>query len=296
MEAHGTSHPRSVAIAIQKGGVGKTSLITNIATLLAERGWRILVVDLDPQSNASRDFGITGTDVDDQGEALLESLMFGRPLKVTKDIRPGLDMLVGGHMIEKLAYLPADDPDQQRSVLRRGLEPLHDDYDLILIDHPPLVRPLREIGLSACRHLVVPTRPDAGSIDGVTGIARDFSAVRAVNPELRLLGVVLFAVGASSKALRKQVRDHVSAGLGEVAPVFDTVIRYAEAPATNSRNSGQAVHEYATALAQSTSFTERKKGVSASKLAGDYAALATEILNLIAEREAKELTSEAARA
>lgn len=276
-----------VSITARKGGTGKTSLTVNIAGLAAERGYRVAVLDADPQGNATSE--LLHGDKGDRGEALAEALMFERALRVQKEVRPNLDLICGGDRTEMLAYaVPADDPNDAMLRLRRALHPIVSNYDLILIDHPPLVRPLREMGLAASRFAVIPTRPDDASVAGVGGVARDFARVRQVNPTLELLGVVLFGVGSSSKTLREDVRKKVSAGLGTMAPVFDPVIRYMESPATNARNSGLPVHEYARQLSSSSRFVDRKAGASAGKLAGDYLALTATLLSLMETRLAEE--------
>jgi chromosome partitioning protein len=279
LPGYGVIHPFSLSLVLAKGGTGKTSTTANLAVLAAARGYRTLVVDLDPQGGQARELGIFETDLNDDGDSLTESLMFDRPLKPVKGVRENLDLVVGGRTLERLTAPTGEDPLAAMTTLQRALVPLHDDYDLILFDHPPALRHLRELGLAASRFLVIPTRADDGSLDGVSGIARDFARVREANPKLELLGVVLFGVGSSSKTIRSTVRAKIADGLGQAAPVFDAVIRHAEAPAIASRNRGQAVHEYLLDLGKETKFTERQKAKSTSKLADDYAALAVEVLS-----------------
>lgn len=289
------SGPSRLVFGMRKGGVGKTALTAHVAGLAAERGYRVLAVDLDPQGSLGVDLGYAGTAVDDEGEALTEAVTFNRPLRVASDIRRNLDVVVGGPKVELLAYVPADDPVEKMLGLRRALEPIWDRYDLVVIDSPPLIRPLREMGLAAAQYVVIPTHGDDASVAGVTGIAQDFLRVREANPDLELLGVVLFGMGASSKAIRAQVRSKVASGLGQVAPVFDNEIRHVESPAVNARNSGRLVHEYARELAAAEKFTDRKRGVTAAKLADDYARLTAEMLMEIERRRAATEVKAAAR-
>ena len=280
------SDTRRITFSSNKGGVGKTSLAATTAGLAAERGYRVLMVDLDPQANLGLDLGYHGTDVDDKGEALFEALALERPLRVTEGIRENLDVVVGGNKIEMLAYMPSDDPTHRMATLRRALQPLWPAYDLVIVDSPPLVKPLREMALAASQYVIIPTRGDSASVTGVTGIAGDFARVRDASPELELLGVALFGLGSSSKAVRAAVRDRVGAGLGTIAPVFEHVIRHVESPAVNARNRGMLVQEYARELRGARSFTERKKADSAQRLADDYAGLTAEVLTLIEHRRA----------
>jgi chromosome partitioning protein len=83
---------RVVLVANQKGGVGKTSIVTALAGLIARPERRVLIVDADPQGNAtSSDLGVTG----DRGRSLMMSLQYGEPLQVQRDVRPGLDLIAG---------------------------------------------------------------------------------------------------------------------------------------------------------------------------------------------------------
>lgn len=276
-----------IATSSMKGGAGKTSVTVNMAGLAASRGYRVLLIDADPQGNAGLDLGYKGSDVDDDGAGLVAAAALNKALRVVSSVRPGLDVVPGGSKVEMLAYIPAEDPAEKMRSLHVALEPLRTSYDLVLIDCPPLVRPLREMCLAAATFSLIPTRGDAASVEGVTGIAADFTRVRPVNPDLELLGVVLFGMGASSSAIRANVRAQVSEGLGAVAPVFDEEIRYMEGPAVAARNRGLLVHEYAQSLLGSASFTERKKGESAAKLANDYARLTAAVMAQAATRLAQ---------
>lgn len=283
----------AVAFTISKGGVGKTSLSSNLAGLAAERGYRVLLVDLDPQANALRDLGIYRSDKDDKGEALFEAVSLGRPLRVQKDIRPNLDMVVGGPHVESLARLAWDAHKRNAATaVRDALVTVADDYDLVVLDTPPGERFLRESALTAARFAVIPTRTDEGSLDGVSRIAEDFGRVRENNPDLELLGIVLFGVNPSATAILRDVRSHLNDALGGVAPVFDTVIRYLEAPAVDARKRGLLVHEYARDVVDTAPrwFERKDKGkdsgrvsTTAHKLAGDYVNLAIEVLGRMSE-------------
>lgn len=289
----------AVLLANGKGGVGKTSLTANIAGLAAEAGYRTLAVDLDPQGNLGRDLGYFRSEGDDRGQALLEALQFGRPIEPLKDVRPGLDVVVGGSYVDdvvKIAGNLADRGRNPRTVLEEALRPIASRYHLILVDTPPGDRYLQDIALCAGHYVVIPTRSDEASLDGLSRAGEAFLNARQVNPQLELLGVVLFGIGASATRIQKTVRDQVQAGLGDVAPVFNTQIRYLEAPAVQARALGKLVHEYERDLvSKAPKWYERRKSgkatqqeywaQSAHKLAGDYALLTTEILNAVVGRK-----------
>jgi chromosome partitioning protein len=105
--------------------------------------------------------------------------------------------------------------------------------------------------MCAASHVVIPTRSDEASLDGLTRVADTFSIAREHNPDLQLLGVVLFGITATGTALVREVTAKIRASLGDVAPVLDTRIRYLEAPAVGARDRGLLVHEYERDLVRS---------------------------------------------
>lgn len=311
----GLSHVlnRSISVVTGKGGTGKTSLTANIAGLAAEYGYHVLVVDTDPQGNLGRDLGYYGDpDIDDQGAGLLNAIQHGTPAAPVRGVRTNLDVIPGGTFVDDAVSIAGNLRARGRNpqlVLEEALRPVAGNYNLILIDSPPGDRYLQEIALNAVEYAVVPTRSDEASIDGLTRVAQAFGTARAINPSLELLGVVLFGIGASATVIQAEVRRKIADGLGDAAPVFDAQIRYLEAPAVESRNRGMLVHEYERDLvAKAPSFFDRAKGrhreekvprgervaPTAHKLATDYATLTTEILTLMAAREAAR-TGSAAR-
>ena len=238
---------RVIAVATGKGGVGKTSITANVAGLLAASGLRVLAVDLDSQSNLGEDLGYTGTDRADHGQGAFEAISVRRALSPITDVRPRLDVVPAGEYLEDLAVTL----ESRRA--RGGLEPLEslavsllpivDQYDVVLLDCPPKGRIIQEIALGAARWLLVPTKSDASSRKAIAQIGERFGAAREVNPDIELLGVVLFGAGSSAHRLRKDTLAEIAADLGSTQPLFDAVIRHAEASAVQARNSGQLVHE-----------------------------------------------------
>src|ERR1700712_5606427 len=95
---------RVVAVANGKGGVGKTSTATELAGLASEAGYKILLIDLDPQGNVGEDLGYTGAGTGDEGAAMVSALMSGRPLPVSLPaVRPNVDVIAGGERLDDLA-------------------------------------------------------------------------------------------------------------------------------------------------------------------------------------------------
>jgi len=288
---------RTVAFAQGKGGVGKTTCTTNVAGLAALiPGIRVLVVDLDPQGNVARDLGYEP----DSGERLHDALLTSNtPLPILKNVRDSLDVVPGGPHV---GFLPDYFAARARQgvggfaeALRAGLERIADQYDLILIDTPPGDRVIVDGVFSVVRSIVIPTRSDDASIDGVERIAERFVHVRESNPQLTLAGVVLFAVGASATRLEERVRTTLEAMLDGAAPVFNSRIREQSGAAADARRHGMLVHELeANAPSQAERMKALKEGKSSvpkfharntSGLATDFESLTSEILQRVSEIE-----------
>lgn len=234
---------RCVSVAQGKGGVGKTSATANVAGMAAASGLRVLVIDLDPQGNIARELGFEP----DTGEALFNSFLTSAPLPLLKNVRENLDVVPGGEIVgDAPAVFGAR---EQRgaegldTVLETKLSAIANDYDLILIDTPPGDRILVEAALSASVAVVIPTRSDEASIDGVERVASRFIAVRERNPNLRLAGVLLFGINSRSRRIERDVRSSLSGIVGDAAPIFNTIIRDHQAAAVDARKRGLLVHE-----------------------------------------------------
>src|SRR5664279_548912 len=213
-----------------KGGVGKTSLVANIAGLIAAAehggGNRVLAVDLDPQGSLGRDLGYYDAEGrDDKGAGLFAAATTGTSLSPLSDVRPGLDVIAGGPCLEDLIAVVAAQQARGNSsperVVSDALEGLSDNYGLVLIDCPPGSRLLIDIALSAAHYVLIPTKTDDASLDGLAFVAQRFSIARASsNPNLQLLGVVMFGVGRGATRVMRRAREAVEADLGGLtAPV-----------------------------------------------------------------------------
>lgn len=302
--------PQAVAVINGKGGVGKTSITSNLGGMFADAGLNVLLADLDPQGNLSRDLGYR--DDSDDGQSLFAAVTTGAELHILRDVRPSLDVVCGGEHVEDLAgALASRTGSRSRGVpgaLRDALEPYAGDYDLILLDCPPGNRLLQTLALVAARWALIPTKADEASLDGLVRVADLFTAVRKDhNPELGLLGVVLFAIGARSRRIADRARQAVGRDLGDPALVFDAEIRLVEGPAADTRRLGLLAHEIEARLpearAQLFAALRRARGgdrpgkhrpdeaseqaveqlaASAPHLAGDYQRLAEEITKRLA--------------
>lgn len=293
---------RCVAVVNGKGGVGKTSLVANLAGLYAAGDYRVLVVDLDPQGNLGNDLGYLGGGRGDQGEALVAAIGSHNPVVPMRDERPGLDVVAGGEQLEDLAQALREDSLPAGGVLALAevLAPIADQYDLILIDCPPGIDALQKAALAAARWVVIPTKSDDASRAGLRMVAQRFAHVRDhYNPHLGLLGVVLFGVNSSARRVSAQVREDLAGDLGIPGIVCRTSIRHVEAAAYDARKRGQLVHELERDVATAPKWHERFKtgqktetlAASAGSLAADYQQLAEELLEKIAETELVDQTA-----
>ena len=286
-----------MAIANGKGGVGKTSVATSLAGLAAAGGYRILLIDLDPQGNVGEDLGYTGAGTGDDGLGLVQSIIAGSPLQVSiKQIRDGVDVICGGEKLDDLAGILLGRHLRGNAVADLLAEPLaalaeSGDYDLVVIDCPPGEPNLQLLALGAARWLIIPTRGDAASLKGMMRIAQRMVEARTRNPDVELLGVALFDVSAAATRIRREIGDEIKQALGQIAPLFNTTIRHSVA-ALDARRRGLLIHEHAAQLDGGEPFWKAlKEGRrpaspgSAPALAGDYAALAHEILTRIAALE-----------
>ena len=247
-----------IAIANQKGGVGKTTTAVNLSAYLGAKGKKVLVCDMDPQANAT---GGLGVDKDELEYSIYDALINDMPLSVLiqKTASKNVDVVPSGPDLSG-AEVELVDETEREFKLKKQLMPLKEKYDFILIDCPPSLGLLTINALIAADSLIIPIQCEYYALEGVTKLLESMNMVKKrMNPDLEIFGVVM-TMFDSRTTLSKQVVDEVQSFFGK--KMFKTIIprnvKIAEAP-----SHGMPVSMYARI----------SKGASA------YAKLAKEVIN-----------------
>ena len=232
-------HPRVVAVANQKGGVGKTTTTVNLAALFAERGYRVLVVDADPQGNATSSFGVDKSGLD---ETLYDAMLDAERVSQLpiRDVRPGVNLLPA---TPDLAAVEVELVGRQarEHALHRALATLGVGHDVCLIDCPPSLGLLTVNALTAADDVLVPLQCEFLALEGLGQLLSTIELIRrGLNRDLRILGVVMTMYDARTRLsahVVEEVRRHLPEEL--LATIVPRAIRLAEAPSY-----GQVISEY----------------------------------------------------
>lgn len=218
-----------VAVANQKGGVGKTTTAVNLSSCVAALGKKVLIVDLDPQGNTTTGYGISKRSVDIGTYEILIGEADARQAVRKTEFRTDV---IGSNTRLAGASLEMIDLPGRESRLRKALAPIQKDYDFIFIDCPPSLDLLTLNGLCACDSILIPVQCEYYALEGIADLMRSIKMCnKRLNPELSVQGIVMTMYDGRTK-LSDQVVNEVRKFFGK--KVYKTMIprnvRLSEAP------------------------------------------------------------------
>lgn len=222
--------PRVISIANQKGGVGKTTTSVNLGASLAETGGRVLVIDLDPQGNATTGLGIQHRDLEG---SVYDVIINDKSLDDCTEPTSVRNLFVVPATIDlagaEIELVPAFSREMK---LKRAIAEIKDDYDYILIDCPPSLGLLTVNALAASDDVIVPIQCEYYALEGLGQLLRNVGLVKAnLNQELEMRGIVLTMYDARTKLaeqVESEVREHF--GTKVYTTVIPRTVRLSEAP------------------------------------------------------------------
>lgn len=216
-----------IAVANQKGGVGKTTTAVNLACCVAAKGKRVLLCDFDPQGNASSGVGVTAQ----EGKSIYDCIVGGIPASTCLVHTKYCSVLPADIRLAAAEVELADLPRRERR-LKEALDTVAGDYDYVFIDCPPSLGQLTVNALTACNTVLVPMQCEYYALEGLSQLVSSIRMVkRSSNPQIDIEGIVLTMYDSRTN-LTIQVAEEVKKYFG--SKVFKTVIprnvRLSEAP------------------------------------------------------------------
>jgi chromosome partitioning protein len=227
-----------IAMANQKGGVGKTTTAINLGAELGSRGIACLLIDLDPQANATAGLGLTNQDASTVYDVLIDEAPLTGVVRPT--VQEGLDLAPSGADLAgaEVELVPAMAREQR---LRRALDAVLGRYDVIIVDCPPSLGLLTLNALNAADEVLVPVQCEYLALEGLGQLTGTLEAVRRnLNPRLHLCGLLLTMYDSRTKLCQQvaeEVRGHFPATFRTVIP---RSVRLSEAP-----SHGLPINQYA---------------------------------------------------
>ncbi len=221
---------KTIAIANQKGGVGKTTTSINLSASLAAKGKKVLIIDTDPQGNTTSGFGIDKNDLDNTlyelilGECSIRDCIISNVIENVSVVPSNVNLAAAE--IELIGV------DKKEYILKNEVDYIKDDYDFIIIDCPPSLNMLTINSMTTADSVLVPIQCEYYALEGLSQLIHTVNLVKArLNPDLEMEGVV-FTMYDSRTNLSMQVVENVKQNLNQ--RVYNTLIprniRLAEAP------------------------------------------------------------------
>lgn len=221
---------RIIAVSNQKGGVGKTTTAINLSACLAEKGLKVLVIDMDPQGNTTSGFGVDKYNT----ENTVYELMVGECL---------LEECLIENIYEKLSLIPSNvnlagaeieliDIEEKEFILKKEIEKIKDNFDYVIIDCPPSLNILTVNAMTTANTILVPIQCEYYALEGLSQLIHTINLVKErLNPELEIEGVVFTMYDARTN-LSLQVVENVKENLHQniYKAIIPRNVRLAEAP------------------------------------------------------------------
>jgi chromosome partitioning protein len=249
--------PRVIAVANQKGGVGKTTTTVNLGAALAEQGYRVLIVDLDPQANATTGLGVEARNFE---FSMYDVIMREQPLEDCIEPTSVKNLFVAPATIDlagiEIELVPAFSRELK---LKKAVDTVVDDFDFVLIDCPPSLGLITVNGLAAAEEVMVPIQCEYYALEGLGQLLRNVNLVSTnLNENLEVTTIVLTMYDARTRLsvdVANEVREHFSERVCKV--VIPRTVRLSEAPSF-----GQPITVFDPASRGAVAYRELAKEVS----------------------------------